>query len=188
MKQTVRKFTKRAVVAKRFEVRLNEDAVNAYKEALRQKQQQQQLELQSSHHRHETRTKKTSITVVGGNNRPTTMNTGSRTITHVKRAQASKTVVARKSNGANTCRNAACQVNTICKTSNRLVGNDSNNTIVFQRNINNCFEAMMSLNTQHAKAAADLQTEYQKKSERLKRDYERRLEEIKNKCFSNAGF
>lgn len=190
MKVATRNSTKRAVATKRFEVRLNEDAVNAYKNALRQKEQQDQPQLQDAHRRHVTCTKETTITIVGGNNRQTVhaMNIGSTTITHVNRTQANKSSVARKSNGRPTSRNAACQVNTIGETSNRLVCSNSNGSMVFQRNINNCFKAMMKLNEQHAQAAAELKTEYNGKLEHLKRDYVRRLDEIKKKCFSDAGF
>lgn len=191
MKVATRNSTKQIVATKRFEVILNEDAVNAYKNALRQKeqqerqQQQQQHQVQRSHRQHEIRTKQTTITIVGAKNRKTihsAMNIGNTTITQVNRTQANKSSAARKSNGKTMTQNAACQVNINDGPRN------SNGSMVFQRNINNCFKAMMTLNEQHAHAAAELKTEYNGKLEQLKRDYTRRLEEIKKQCFSDAGF
>lgn len=189
MKIATRSLTEQAVVTKRFEVRLNHDAVNAYKNGLQPQKRQQQQQQQRSHHRRETRTKETTITISGANNRRTihTMNISSKASAQV-----------RNSNGMILHRNAACQVNTI-ETSNRMICNGNGSSAAsssasssvksqFHRNMNDCFNALMTLNEQHAFAKINLKTEYNAKLKQLKRDYEQRTEEIKKKGFSYAGF
>lgn len=67
-------------------------------------------------------------------------------------------------------------------------GNDSMVKSLFQRKINECFNALLKLNEQHAHAKIVLKTKYNAELERLNRDFERKVEEIKKKCISDAGF
>lgn len=86
MKVATRNSTKQAIVTKRFEVRLNEDAVNAYKRSLQQQQQHQKI-----HRRQETHTKHTTIRIVGTNNRHTihTMSVASASTAQMNRSVSS---------------------------------------------------------------------------------------------------
>lgn len=175
MKVATRSSLRQQTVTKSVEVRLNKDAVNAYKNR------------QIGHHRHAALTKETSVTIVGANNR--------RTI-HSMNVQTTASAQTRNSYGMTLHRNAACQVNMV-ETLNRMICNgnasasSSSSSLVksaFQRNINDCFKALTTLNEQHAHARINLKTDYNAKLEQLKRDYERRSDEIKKKCLSDAGF
>lgn len=58
----------------------------------------------------------------------------------------------------------------------------------FQRNINNCFNELMTMNEQHTHAKINLQAEYKAKLEQMQRNYDQRVEETKKKCFNEVGF
>lgn len=179
MKVSTRSKTKENQIAtKRFDIRLDADVVNAYRNGLlqppQQHQQRQQIQQERCERSREIRTKQTTITIVRPNNRRTiqTTNVASASNSQVTSTQVDGPVsnaVARKSLG--TVTNSSSSVKKL-----------------FHRNIDQCFNALMALNEQHAHAKINLKTEYNAKLEVLKRDFDRRVEEVKRKCISDAGF
>lgn len=134
-----------------------------------QRTRQQQQQLQTHHHA----TRKTTITYVGKNNNESRIRTLN---------------IARTSN-AQQARQSAGMLKS--STPNKMICNGNNSSLVksaFQRNINDCFNALMKLNEQHAYAKINLKTEYNAKLEQLQRDHDRQVEEIKKKCITDAGF